>query len=175
MVGTAQALPFPDASFAAVFAHTLLEHMPEPLAVVREMRRVLVPRGVLGVRDGDTGARLLYPPDRAVQDAVALYERFWEHNGGHPQQGREQRALLHTAGFRDLQTSAGTATAHPIRDAADYFAGRLTGPPLADTTLALGWTDRPTLERYAQVLRTWAQHPDALWTTIMVESVGWAE
>lgn len=148
VVGAAQALPYSEGSFTAVFAHTLLEHVPDPLAVAREMRRVLAPGGVIGVRDGDVGGRLLYPPDPAVQDALALYERLWQHNGGNPRQGRLQRALLHSAGFGDLRTSAGTNTFPPAQ-AADVFAEMLTSPRLADQALALGWVDRPTLDGYA--------------------------
>lgn len=40
-------LPFPDASFDGVIAKDVLEHVEDPAAVVREVRRVLVGGGVV--------------------------------------------------------------------------------------------------------------------------------
>jgi SAM-dependent methyltransferase len=40
-------LPFPDESFDGVIAKDLLEHVPDPAHVVREIRRVLRPGGVV--------------------------------------------------------------------------------------------------------------------------------
>jgi SAM-dependent methyltransferase len=173
-VGTAEALPFPDASFTAVFAHTLLEHVPDPSLVLREMRRVLAPGGVIGVRDGDVGARLQYPPDDTAQEALVLYERLWQHNGGKPQQGRLQRTLLHAAGFTRLLTSTGT-NHFPPAFAAEFFAQRLTMPPVSTQLIELGWSDAASLDRLGAGLREWGHHPDAIWSTMMVETVGWAE
>ena len=45
----AEALAFPDATFDAVFCQFGLMFMPNPLAALREMRRVLRPGGKLGV------------------------------------------------------------------------------------------------------------------------------
>ncbi|NUB30509.1 methyltransferase domain-containing protein [Azospirillum brasilense] len=45
--GTAPALPAPDGAFDVVLCTEVLEHVPEPVAAVREMARVLAPGGTL--------------------------------------------------------------------------------------------------------------------------------
>lgn len=44
-------LPFADGSFDLVFSNTILHHIPEPLDMLREARRVLSDQGVLVLRD----------------------------------------------------------------------------------------------------------------------------
>jgi SAM-dependent methyltransferase len=43
--GADSGLPFPDASFEVVLCHQVLEHVRDPFAMVREIHRVLKPRG----------------------------------------------------------------------------------------------------------------------------------
>ena len=45
-VADANGIPWPDASFDVVFADNVLEHLPDPLAVFREVARVLKRGGV---------------------------------------------------------------------------------------------------------------------------------
>jgi ubiquinone/menaquinone biosynthesis C-methylase UbiE len=64
----AKAMPFPDASFAAVISNSIVHHIAEPARVLGEMVRVAVPGGTLFVRD------LLRPDDDAmVRRLVAAY------------------------------------------------------------------------------------------------------
>ena len=46
-VSDAKSIPVPDASFDAVLCTEVLEHVPEPIAVVRELGRILAPGGRL--------------------------------------------------------------------------------------------------------------------------------
>jgi ubiquinone/menaquinone biosynthesis C-methylase UbiE len=64
----AKQMPFADGSFAAVISNSIVHHIPEPLAVLREMGRVLTRGGILFVRD------LLRPDDdAAVRHLVTTY------------------------------------------------------------------------------------------------------
>lgn len=49
--GDAKALPFEDAEFDLIISNTILHHIPKPLDLLRESRRVLKPSGVLVIRD----------------------------------------------------------------------------------------------------------------------------
>jgi ubiquinone/menaquinone biosynthesis C-methylase UbiE len=55
----AKRLPFVEGGFGAVISNSIVHHIPQPIAVVREMVRVLAPGGWLFVRD------LLRPSDEA--------------------------------------------------------------------------------------------------------------
>ena len=52
-VGDAHALPFASGCFDAVIAHTVISHVTDPAAVLKEAYRVLKPAGTLVVFDGD--------------------------------------------------------------------------------------------------------------------------
>ena len=51
--GDTSRLDIPDELFDAVIAHTLLSHVSDPLATIREATRVARPGGMLGFFDGD--------------------------------------------------------------------------------------------------------------------------
>lgn len=66
--GDAKGLPFPDASFDAVFSNTILHHIPDPRPFVAEAWRVVKPGGAFLIRD-------LFRPDsrRRIEELVALH------------------------------------------------------------------------------------------------------
>src|SRR4051794_4046759 len=52
-VGDAYAIDLPDDSVDVVHAHQVLQHVTDPVAVLREMARVCRPGGVVAARDAD--------------------------------------------------------------------------------------------------------------------------
>src|SRR5690606_5829226 len=66
--GDAYALPFEDASFDVVYAHQVLQHLTDPIAALREMRRVARPGGYVAVRDADYSAMTWYPRVPGLDD-----------------------------------------------------------------------------------------------------------
>lgn len=62
-VGDAHNLDFSSATFDAVIAHTLISHVTEPTAVLREMARVVRPGGTVVIFDGDYASLTYAFPD----------------------------------------------------------------------------------------------------------------
>ena len=64
-VGDTRSLDLADGAFDAVVAHTLLSHVADPAAVVREMGRLVRPGGMIGIFDGDYASLTFGNPDPA--------------------------------------------------------------------------------------------------------------
>ena len=60
-VGDLYALEMDDHTFDVVHAHQVLQHLPDPVRALREMKRVCKPGGLVAARDGDYGAFRWYP------------------------------------------------------------------------------------------------------------------
>jgi SAM-dependent methyltransferase len=69
LVGDAQELRLPDATFDLVLAHTLVSHVPEPKRVVQEAARVVRPGGTVVIFDGDY-ATLTFGTDREMDERI---------------------------------------------------------------------------------------------------------
>src|SRR5262249_6180738 len=89
--------------FDAVFSHALLEHLVDPGAVMIELRRVLKPRGLIGVRAGDLGGLLLDAALEGPAQAFATYMANQRDDSKDPNVGRKLGRLLRNAGFRILE------------------------------------------------------------------------
>ena len=97
--GSVYELPYQDNLFDAVFSHAMLEHMHDPLAVLKEIHRVLKPGGLAGIRSVDLAATLIAPAGATLERAYDIWLKYRQHCGGVPFIGRRFRALLREAGF----------------------------------------------------------------------------
>ena len=102
LVGDVYHLGFTDASFDIVHAHQLLQHLANPVAALREMRRVCVPGGIVAARDADYAAMTWHPPSAAISRWLALYHEVARSNGGEPDAGRLLLSWARAADFTDV-------------------------------------------------------------------------
>lgn len=65
-VGDVHELDVPDGAFDVVIAHTLVSHVTDPEAVVREMARAVRPGGTVAIFDGDYASLTYAYPDHAL-------------------------------------------------------------------------------------------------------------
>jgi ubiquinone/menaquinone biosynthesis C-methylase UbiE len=175
-VGDIYHLPFPDGSFDAAFAHNVLEHLRDPLAALRELRRVLAPGGVVGIRDDDWSAYLAEPMTPLLVQAIELILRVVEHNGGDFRRAGRNMTLLREAGFVRVDgyaTAGGSGTTEPVDRFADVLVRQLRDPDFVAVALNESLADRVTLDAMVGAIGAWAAAPDAYLAFMKPAAVGW--
>jgi SAM-dependent methyltransferase len=167
--GDVYALEYPDDRFDIVHAHQLLQHLADPVAALREMRRVCKAGGVIAVRDADYASFAWAPLDGRLDDWLALYRSVARANGGEPDAGRHLLGWAHAAGCRNVEASASVwcfATPEDRVWWADSWADRMRHSSVADQAIALGLATREQLDAMADAFRAWRVHGDA-WFAVL--------
>ncbi|MBX3313577.1 MAG: methyltransferase domain-containing protein [Actinobacteria bacterium] len=164
-VADVYALDHPDASFDVVHAHQVLQHLTDPVAALREMRRVLAPGGVLAARDSNYAAFWWSPDEPRLDRWLSLYHAVTEANRADADAGRHLLAWAHAAGFTDVAYSSSTWTVATPEDRAWWgglWADRVTSSSFATQAVDYGLATTDELADLAVGFRTWATSPDAI-------------
>jgi len=140
-VGDAHALDFPDASFDAVFAHTLISHVTDPVAVLREMVRVARPGGTVAIFDGDYASLTYACPDHELgqrMDAAFATASF-----NNPRVMRDLPRLMPQLGLQ-LEQAWGDAVAEIgtgsyFKSFAETYAPYVASPGFFSTEAVDAW------------------------------------
>lgn len=142
------ALPFQEHSFDDLFVCFVLEHLTDPAAALRALRRVLKPDGSITVIEGDHGSWYCHPQtneaSRTVQCLIEIQARL----GGDSLIGRRVYPLLVQVGFRDVRVSPRMVYVDSTRpDLVEGFS-RNTFIAMVEgvraQSLSLGLIDEPT-------------------------------
>ncbi len=170
--GDVYALELDDGSFDVVHAHQVLQHLQEPVAALRELRRVLRPGGTLAVRDSDYAAFVWAPRDPMLDRWNELYHAVTLHNGAEADAGRFLLGWVQQAGFTEIEAGSSTWTfAEPERRAwwGSLWADRVEQSGFAEQALAYGLSDAAELAAIAAAWRRWAGQPDGYFAVLHAE------
>lgn len=167
--GNVYALGYADGAFDVVHAHQVLQHLSDPVAALREMRRVCAPGGVVAARDADYAAMTWYPDVPGLTAWLDLYHRVARGNDAEPDAGRRMLAWANAAGFGDVTPSA-SVWCHSTPDDRAYWGGmwadRILHSSIAGQARDRGLATDADLERISAAWKEWTASPDG-WFTIL--------
>ena len=168
-VGDAYALDFADDRFDIVHAHQVLQHLTDPVAALREMRRVCAPDGVVAARDSDYAAFTWFPDDPRLTRWLELYHEVARSNDAEPDAGRHLLQWARAAGFRDVSATASVwcFANDPDREWwGGMWADRVVSSAFAAQAVDRGFATRDDLEAMSEAWRAWSTSPDG-WFAIL--------
>ena len=172
--GDVHALDFPDGTFDVVHAHQVLQHVGDPVAALREMRRVTRPGGLVAVRDSDYAAMTWYPESAGLDAWLDLYRRVARANGGEPDAGRRLKSWALAAGFTDVTCTSSTwtfATAEERAWWSGLWADRTVASAYAEQATGGGHASPAELREVAEAWRAWGRREDGWFSVLHGEIV----
>jgi len=104
--GDGAKLPFPDGAFDCAVTIWLLEHVKDPLSIIREMKRVVRPGGRIILTEVENSTLAFEPAVPEITDWWDRFNRFQQATGGEPFIGKRLEGFCRQAGFRRVEPEA---------------------------------------------------------------------
>ncbi|EED82032.1 predicted protein [Postia placenta Mad-698-R] len=164
-IGDALALDFPDGTFDVVHAHQVLQHVPDPVLVLSEMRRVTKPGGFVAVRQGNFGNMSFFPEDPVLDEWKETHMAVTRALGGEPSAGCRLVSWAMQAGFpRETITTTASAWCYSTPEErawwGNLWADRVQLSAFATKAVKGGFATQEKLDMFSQAFRQWMQQED---------------
>lgn len=177
LAGDVHALPFPDGTFDAVYAHQVMQHVADPVGAMRAVRRKLRPGGILAVRDADYGTMTHAPHEPMLDRWLEVYHSVGYALEAEPQGGRHLLRWALEAGFVEPRVSTSTWTYADDEGRSEWgemWAARSLESSYAEKALEFGFATTSELDAIAAAWRRWAESPSGYFAFIHTEVVAFA-
>lgn len=158
-------LPFTDSTFDIVFCHQVLQHVKDPVGILKEMRRVAKPGGIVAARESDYKGFVWYPEPPTIDKWLALYQKIARTNGGEPNAARHIHIWAEQAGFTSEQVKfTWSQWCYIGGDAVtwgDSWAGRALHSGFAETAKKHNLATDQELEEISAAWKNWGREHGA--------------
>jgi SAM-dependent methyltransferase len=174
--GTAETPPLTESewgSFDLAHARYLLEHVRDPLAVVRQMARAVRRGGRVVLADDDHAVFRVHPEPPAFRAAWEAFQRCYDRNGNDAFVGRRLPDILHQAGLSPRRATWIFFGACAGESTFGGFVRNLQGnlASARDAIVETGALDAPMLDRALDEIGDLTRRPGAaIWYAMC-----WAE
>ena len=162
-IGDTYHLDFEDNTFDIVHAHQLLQHLTDPVAAIKEMRRVVRPGGIVALRDADYGGMIWAPTDPKLDEWMDLYQRMTRKNKVVANAGRSLFSWATEVSFSSVDVSSSTWT-FSTPDTREWWGGlwaeRIQKSTFANQVLEHGLGTQELLDNLSAAFIRWANQPD---------------
>jgi SAM-dependent methyltransferase len=160
-------------SFDLAHARFVLEHVREPLAVVRHMVRAVRPGGRIVLQDDDHDVFRCWPEPAGFTPLWKAFQRTYDRLGCDPYIGRRLVSLLHEAGAAPVRSTwiyFGSCAAEPKWSGfVENIHSQLAGA--REAMIEGGLLGAAEVDAALGAFQDWAQRPEAaIWYSIC-----WAE
>jgi ubiquinone/menaquinone biosynthesis C-methylase UbiE len=159
ILADAAAVPPALGRFDVVYARFLLSHQTDPLSVLRQLRELCRPGGVVAVEDVDIPAMFCEPRSDAFDRATELYCQTAIARGAHPRLGTRLAGLFDKAGFEGVEANA----IHPaFREGEGKRMAELTLRSIREAVLASELIEEDDFDEILDKLRCAIDDPTTL-------------
>ena len=156
-------LDFADNTFDIVHAHQLLQHLTDPIAAIKEMKRVVRPGGVVALRDADYGGMIWAPTDPKLSQWMDLYQQMTKKNNVTANAGRHLFSWVSQASFSSVEVTSSTWT-FATPDTRQWWGGlwaeRIQKSTFSDQVLQHNLATQGLLDDLSKAFKKWAEQPD---------------
>ena len=98
-------LPYKEKSFDHIFVCFVLEHLADPVEVLRVLKNYIKHGGEITIIEGDHGSTYFYPDSNYAEEVIKCQVELQKRNGGNANIGRELYPLLKKAGYKSISVS----------------------------------------------------------------------